>query len=638
MNSSNRWADLRTLPWLPEAKDWSAKLKSVGSSDHVSWGEYMALANTQIDFIQCDRLSRAMKAAYGNAPPKDIASKPVRLAVCGSSTVTHLLSGIRIGGVRRGMWIETYECGYGQYLQELNDTGSSLYEFLPDVVLFSLDSRTLARAATIGMDRASASAVVTNEMEQLKRCWLLAREKFKCSVIQQTALPIFNSIMGHNEDRLPGSRASIISSFNARLKEIAPSEGVDLLAMDDLVKVDGVSSWYDASLWHRAKQEITPRAGPLYGDHVARLLAAKQGRSYKCLVLDLDNTLWGGVIGDDGIEGIVVGQGSAVGEAFLSVQEYAKELAQRGIILAVCSKNDEANALAAFERHPEMLLRAEDIACFVANWDDKAKNIRAIATRLNIGLDSLVFLDDNPFERNLVRSELPMVAVPEIPDDPALFAAALSGAGYFEGLSVTDEDRERTKLYRGNIARDSLAEMSTDMPAYLQGLSMTLVWKRFDLVGQKRVVQLINKTNQFNLTTRRYSDDDFLAVLNDTQSFGLQLRLVDRFGDNGIIGIVIGRLLNNDDVLLDTWLMSCRVLGRQVEEATLHPIILQAQLLGAKRIIGEYQPTSKNKMVAEHYAKLGFQPCVAEESGCERYQLLIDDFRRSPTFIEIKQG
>ena len=220
-------------------------------------------------------------------------------------------------------------------------------------------------------------------------------------------------------------------------------------------------------------------AVPLYGDLVGRLLAAKQGRSAKCLVLDLDNTLWGGAVGDAGVEGFVLGQGSALGEAFVAFQSYARELSRRGVILAVCSKNDEASALEPFDRHPDMVIRRSDIACFIANWTDKASNIRAIAQELNIGLDSLVFVDDNPFERNLVRRELPMVAVPEVGDDPSSYVRAIADAGYFESLAVTDEDRERTSQYHGNRARVALRASTTDLGSYLCDLGMQLIWRPF---------------------------------------------------------------------------------------------------------------------------------------------------------------
>jgi FkbH-like protein len=355
-------------------------------------------------------------------------------------------------------------------------------------------------------------------------------------------------------------------------------------------------------------------------------------------VLDLDNTVWGGVVGDDGLEGIVIGQGSAAGEAFVAFQEFARELSRRGVILAVCSKNDEANALEPFEEHPEMVLKRADISCFVANWSDKASNIRQIAQEINIGIDSLVFIDDNPFERNLVRQELPMVAVPEVGEDPTGFIAAIADAGYFEGLSVTEEDRERTSQYQGNKAREALKASTTDLESYLRGLEMQLVWKPFDRIGLPRIVQLINKSNQFNLTTRRYTEEDVLAVMDDPTTFGLQLRLLDRFGDNGIIAIIIGRLRDSHDLEIDTWLMSCRVLGRQVEPTTLNLIAHESSKLGARRLVGEYIPTKKNGMVKHHYQKLGFTLMQTTDNGGSRSMLDLNSFTPIPTFIHVTQG
>jgi FkbH-like protein len=285
-----------------------------------------------------------------------------------------------------------------------------------------------------------------------------------------------------------------------------------------------------------------------------------------------------------------------------------------------------------------MVLRRGDIACFVANWNDKAANIRAIAQDLNIGLDALVFVDDNPFERTLVRQELPMVAVPEVSDDPTSYAQTLADAGYFEGLWVTDDDRARNAQYQGNRQREALKASATDLPAYLRSLEMQLIWRRFDRVGLQRTAQLINKTNQFNLTTRRYTDQDVLAIMQDPRSFGLQLRLIDRFGDNGIISVLIGRMQDDDDLLIDTWLMSCRVLGRQVEPTSLNLIAEQAQRLGARRLIGEYVPTKKNAMVREHYARLGFTVIETDESGGSRSVLDLAGFVPVPTFIDVKEG
>jgi FkbH-like protein len=257
---------------------------------------------------------------------------------------------------------------------------------------------------------------------------------------------------------------------------------------------------------------------------------------------------------------------------------------------------------------------------------------------LNIGLDSLVFVDDNPFERNLVREALPMVAVPEISDDPATYAQTIADAGYFEGVSITDEDRNRSRQYQGNRERDALKASTTDLDSYLRGLEMQLIWKHFDQVGLQRTVQLINKTNQFNLTTRRYSEEDVLALMHDKRAFGLQLRLIDRFGDNGIIGIVIGRMSDGDDVVIDSWLMSCRVLGRQVEPTTLNLVAAAAKRLGAPRLIGEYLPTKKNGMVRDHYSKLGFAVIETDADGSSRSILDLAAFAPASTFIEVKEG
>jgi FkbH-like protein len=625
------------LHWLPTIPDWRTRLRALGGDPATAWSEAVALANARLNFVLTNALDETVRRAIPERPD-GLATRPVRLAVLGSATLTHLLPAIRVAGLRRGIWIETYENDFGQYAQELSDPESELCAFKPTAVLLSLDAYHLAAGVTAGLDTAGADAALDEVKHRIRETWRQAREAFRCPVIQQTALPVHPSVLGSNEHRLPGSRARFLARLNEALRAMADADGVDLLAVDDHAARDGVAAWHDTALWHRSKQEIAPSAAPLYGDLVGRLLAAKQGRSFKCLVMDLDNTLWGGVIGDDGMEGIALGQGSALGEAYVAFQDYARELTRRGVILAVCSKNDEANAVEPFEKHPEMVLRRPDIASFIANWSDKAGNIRAIAEELNIGLDALVFIDDNPFERNLVRQELPMVAVPEVSDDPTYYPRALADAGYFEGLSVTDEDRERTAQYQGNKARDALKSSATDLESYLRGMEMQLVWRRFDRVGMQRIVQLINKSNQFNLTTRRYTDEDVLAVMADPKAFGLQLRLLDRFGDNGVIAIIVGRLQDNLDLYIDTWLMSCRVLGRQVEPTTLNLIAQEALQLGARRLVGEYIPTKKNGMVKDHYARLGFAVMQRDEAGGNRNIIDLASYKPAETFIHVIEG
>jgi len=629
---------LEQLRWLPEDPEWRRRVRALSDAETI-WCDCVALANYRLDFTKTGLLDETVRLRHKEAPPPKTGGKPVRLAILASSTVAHLHAGIRVAGLRRNIHIATYENDYGQYLQELLDPSSSLHAFAPNEVLFAFDAYHLAQGLHAALSQESATALLDRALSQIETCWSLAREKFQCAVIQQTVLDVFPALLGNNEQRLPGSRSRFVTELNARLRSQADAAGVDILALDDACRRDGLSTWHDPALWSRSKQEVRPALSPTYGELVGRIIAARQGRSYKCLVLDLDNTLWGGVVGDDGLDGLVLGQGSALGEGFVAVQEYAKDLARRGVILAVSSKNDHANAIEPFQSHPEMVLRPNDIAAFRANWQDKASNIRAIAEELNIGLDSLVFLDDNPFERNLVRQELPMVAVPEVPDDdPSLVPYVLADAGYFESLAVTAEDRERTAQYQENRAREELKASATDMASYLKSLEMRLVWSRFDKVGQQRVVQLINKTNQFNLTTRRYTTEDVEAIMADPKSFGLQLRLLDRFGDNGIIAIIIGRMLEESIVTIDTWLMSCRVLGRQVEPTTLILIAEQARALGARRLVGDYIPTAKNGMVKDHYEKLGFTVTERREDGSSTAELNLETFTPAETFIETTES
>ncbi|HEY6430782.1 MAG TPA: HAD-IIIC family phosphatase [Acetobacteraceae bacterium] len=612
---------MRTLPGDPAA----------------AWRIAGALAQYDLSFTLTNALDQAIRRAVGVMPP-GLTTRPVRLALLGSATMSHLVSAIRVAGVRRGLWIDIYENEFGQYLQELSAPRSPLHDFQPSAILLALDAYHLSAACTASLDAQGSEAALAEATDRIRHVWRLARDAFNCPIIHQTALPAYPPLLGSNEHRLPGSKSAFTARLNAALRPIADEAGVHLLALDIRASRDGLAAWHNPTYWHHAKQEIAPAAAPAYGELVARLLGALQGRSAKCLVLDLDNTLWGGVVGDDGVDGIIVGQGTASGEAYVAFQDYCRELSRRGVILAICSKNDEANALEPFDSHPDMLLRRSDIACFVANWSDKAANIRQIAEELNIGLDALVFIDDNPFERNLIRRELPMVAVPEVTEDPVSFIEAIAAGGFFEALSVTEEDRERTAQYHGNRAREVLRGSSTDLDSYLRGLEMQLVWRRFDNVGLARIVQLINKSNQFNLTTRRYTEQGVLAVMDDPTTFGLQLRLLDRFGDNGVIAIIVGRLQQNHDLLIDTWLMSCRVLGRQVEPTTLNLVAAEAQRLGARNLIGEYIPTRKNAMVKDHYAKLGFAATETFPGGGSRALLSLAAFTPISTFIHVTEG
>jgi FkbH-like protein len=599
--------DSPTLYWLPEVSDWPSTLAAISSqtTEAEFWTELVKASRFNLDFIQTRQLDRLFQSKFARQAPMSLATKPIRLAILSSSTVDYLMPSIRVAGLRRGLWIETYINDYGQYLQELHNPSSGLAHFRPTSILIALDSRHYLGRELSSLDSTDPDTSSKGVLERITSIWRLVSEKFPAQIIQQTLLPIFPTLIGSNEHRV-GSAATVVASVNRELRQRVVTSNVDLLAVDTKASQHGIAAWYDPSLWHRAKQEIHLQAAPLYGDLIARIEAARQGRSAKCMVLDLDNTIWGGVIGDDGLEGISLGQGSALGEAFQEMQHYALGQSRRGIILAVCSKNDEAIAIAPFSENPEMVLRSNHIAAFVANWQDKATNLRRIAEQLNIGIDALVFVDDNPFERNIVRHELPDVSVPELPDDPAMYPYCLSDAGYFEATQITKDDFQRADQYQENKKRQFSQKTLTDLGAYLASLKMELQWKRFDQIGLNRIVQLINKTNQFNLTTIRYTEHEIIELMNNANVMSFQIRLLDQFGDNGIISIIIG-LLSDDRVMrIDAWLMSCRVLGRQVEEAVLNLIVEQSQKMGAHSLLGVYRPSGRNEMVRNHYEKLGF--------------------------------
>jgi FkbH-like protein len=455
-------------------------------------------------------------------------------------------------------------------------------------------------------------------------------------IIQQTFLDVTEPLFGSYDRFVPGAPSRVIARLNDRLCEAAAEDRVLLLDIARASQRDGIDAWFDSGRWFQGKLEIAPQAAPQYGDLLSRILSAQRGLSKKCLVLDLDNTLWGGVIGDDGIDGIVLGEGSAIGEAHLGLQRYAKQLRDRGVILAVCSKNDAGIAEAAFNDHPEMVLRRSDIAALLANWNDKTENLKAIAMRLNIGLDSLVFVDDNPVERERIRHSLPMIAVPELPEDPAQYVRCLADAGYFEAVAFTSEDRDRARQYAENAEREALLESAQSMDEFLRGLKMSVVFSPFTAVDHTRIVQLINKTNQFNTTTRRYTSEEIAHITKMPNALTLQFRLVDRIGDNGLVSTMILRpTQDREDALeIENWVMSCRVFGRQLEFEAMNIAVEAARARGVRALMADYIPTSKNNVISALYPALGFSAAnQAVPIGVTRWFLNIADYMTLETHI-----
>ncbi len=605
------------LPWLPQHADLGAAIRKARDIPDPAERLQAArgLAGHARDMVttgRIDRIAAGCFDALGTEGSLAGGFAHMRLAILSSHTVDHLVPSIRVGGLARGMNLSVHVGPYGLYRQMLLGRDAALAAFAPQLILLALDAEALVPPLPLSASEAEVAAAIQRAVDDVRVLWRRAKEEYGAQPVQQTlpetTLPLFGSFEG----LVPASPMALRASLNAAIRSAAREEGVLLLDLAWQVPPRmGEAELTDALLWHHAKQLINPVFAPLYGDLVARLAAAIAGRSRKCLVLDLDNTVWGGVIGDDGPEGIKLGQGSAEGEAFAAFQRYAARLAERGVILAVCSKNDEAVARKAFETHPEMVLRAEDVACFVANWTDKATNLREIARRLNIGIDSLVFVDDNPAEREIIRRELPEVAVPELPDDISRYPAVVAAAGYFEAVSLTGDDLSRSRSYAANVQRAAALQSTTDMQGYLQSLDMCLVARPLGPIDRPRAAQLINKSNQFNLTTRRRTEQELEALLRDPATMGYGFRLSDRFGDNGLISVVLLRpdpAWRQDELLIDTWLMSCRVLGRQVEQAVLETLASLASSRGIRAFIGEYRPSGRNGMVEKHYEQLGFAP------------------------------
>jgi FkbH-like protein len=434
---------------------------------------------------------------------------------------------------------------------------------------------------------------------------------------------------------LPLARNTMIRELNAKLVAQLPAQ-VFLHDIEALSAKHGKTRWLDLRLWHAAKSAVSFECQPFYADNLAAAIAALFGKSKKCLVLDLDNTLWGGVIGDDGLGGIQLGTGQPSGEAFQDFQRYVKTLKERGVLLAVASKNEQENALAPFREHADMILKEADISCFIANWEPKDGNIIRIAKQLNIGLDSLVFFDDNPVERSFVRGSLADVTVLEVPEDPALYVQCLDDANLFDTLSVTEEDRKRADFYQSGNQREQLEQKVANYDDYLKQLEMKAVVEPISVSNIVRVTQLINKTNQFNLTTRRMTEADVRSIAADTRFYTATTRLEDKFGDNGLISVVIGRVVG-DTLEIDNWLMSCRVLKRGVEHLELERMLAFCRVRGVRHVRGRYVPTAKNKLVEAHYETLGFRALLSDGAGTA-WIYDVSEQRRKTHYITTQEG
>jgi FkbH-like protein len=565
------------------------------------------LDSCSIDDILMQRrsLRRTLAAAEG--------LREIRVAVLGGSTTNEIVNLFELLLLSSGFRPIFHQSEYGRFYEDAVLDPQALIDFKPDIVYIHSSYRNIQNSPPVGCIEADLPGLVEAELNRYRQIWNAIEANLGCQIVQNNFEAPPYALFGNMDGSSPSGLSRFVMQLNvAFAQEAAMRPRLLLQDVNGISARLGLRQWFDWDRYFSYKILLTPEANLEIARSLTSLVKALYGKSRKVLVLDLDNTLWGGVIGDDGVDQIQIGRETPVGEAYSEFQEYCLALRSRGVLLAVCSKNDADTAKSGFA-HPSAIIKMEHISCFKANWDPKHENILAIAKELNLGTDSFVFVDDNPAERAIVSAQLPSVAVPEIGNEVTRYPAMLEQGRYFEPVTLSREDLERATLYSDNVQRSVLERAFANYGDYLDSIEMTAEIESFKPVYIERIAQLTNKTNQFNLTTRRYTLAEIQSIANNSEYLGLYCRLKDRFGDNGLISVVVGR--QKDDALhIDLWLMSCRVLKRDVELAMLDAIARRAVDRGVGRIFGYYLPTQKNGMVATFYPSLGFKPCLSSEA------------------------
>ncbi len=568
-------------------------------------------------------LLRQRKSLY-----RDLQQRPnllkVRIAIVGGSTTNEVADLLELLLLDQGIQPIFYQSEYNQYFEDTVIDPSRIVKFQPDVVYIFTSSVNIQNFPPFDASESDLSDCVSAEKMRFAAIWESLRERIGCVVIQNNFELTAYRLLGNLDCTSPGGYVRFINCLNAELAQEASLR--PMLSINDLNSIAamiGLSRFHDVKRWFSYKLISTPQGSLAIAKSVAAIIGSNYGRSRKCLVLDLDNTLWGGVIGDDGPDKIKIGKETAEAEAFTAFQQYCLRLRDRGIILAACSKNSEEIAKKGFE-HPDSVLKLNHFSCFKANWDPKHENIKAIADELNIGLDSLVFVDDDPAEREIVSAQLPMVAVPDIGNDVATFISILEEGCYFEPTTLSSEDLKRADQYESNAHRSLQQSRFATYEEYLDSLDMNAEIAPFKTVYLERITQLINKTNQFNLTTRRYTFPEVERIASDPNYITLYGKLIDKFGDNGLVSVIIGRQ-KSQSLHIDLWLMSCRVLKRDMELAMVDSLVAACLQHDIKTIYGYYIRTERNDIVCGHYAKLGFEPAGEDEHNQSVWKLELTD-------------
>ncbi len=536
-----------------------------------------------------------------------------RIAILGGSTTNEVADQLGLFLLTYGIEAEFYQSEYAQYWQDAMFGTPELDAFAPDIVYIHTSWRNITAFPSLADDAAAVDALLEAEYARFAAMWDALGQKFHCPILQNNFDRPNYRLLGNRDIWDLHGRSNFIARLNQKLYAAA-AERQDLYLNDlDWLAADfGLAAWNSGFYWHMYKYAMSLDAIPALAANLAHIIKAIYGRNKKVLALDLDNTLWGGIVGDDGVEGIAIGPELPEGQVYAEFQSYCKALKDIGVVLTVDSKNDEANALAGLG-HPDGVLRAEDFVAIKASWEPKDQNLAATAKELSLGADSFVFADDNPAERAIVAAQLPGVDTPAL-DRAEDYIKVLDHGGYFEAVTLSKEDREKTALYRQNAQRAAAQASFADYGAYLDSLEMTAAIRPFEPMAVARVAQLTNKSNQFNLTTLRCSEEDIRAMAGNAGWLCLYGRLADKFGDNGIVTVVAGEQ-KGDEVHLRLWLMSCRVLKRGMEDAMMDAVVAEAAARGAKALVGYYYPTAKNAMVKDFYAQMGFSKAAGDDAG-----------------------
>ena len=555
-----------------------------------------------------------------------------KIAILGGYTTSAIKQIMELFLLNNGIKPSFYESEYNKFYEDAMFDNPQLEEFDPDIIYVCTSNRNITKYPALNED---AEELLKQEYSKFEGIWRSLKERYGCPIIQNNFELPYYRLMGNREAYDAHGKVNFITRLNLMMDEYAAKEENFHICDINYISADyGLRQWSDPFYFHMYKYALNVNAIPYLSFNVANIIKSIFGKNKKGFVLDLDNTLWGGVIGDDGVEGIKVGPEESEGQVYSEFQRYLKEHKQLGLILNIDSKNDYENAIAGL-KHPDSELNEDDFIEIKANWEPKDRNFEEIANRLNLLPESLVFVDDNPAERHIVTEQLKGVCAPEL-SSVEHFIETIDRNGFFEVTSISNDDLKRNEMYKQNAQRAKAEASFSNYKDYLLSLNMKGIIRPFESMYYERISQLSNKSNQFNLTTHRYTVSDIEKIAEDDQYISLYGKLIDRFGDNGLVSVVIGNV--KEEVCdIDLWIMSCRVLKRDLEFAMMDELVKRCLEKGVKKIIGHYYPTAKNGMVKDFYALQGFEKTGEDEKGNTTWYLAIgEDYKQKNEVIEVE--